>query len=63
MRSSFFVVAVEECVIFNGGKAAILDAKLKMYKRLDDIVEVTRTVSKDLVSFLLSIRDFNMIKI
>ena len=46
--------AVEECVIFNGGKAAILDAKLKMYKRLEDIVEVTRTVSKDLVSFLLS---------
>ena len=46
--------AVEECVIFNGGKAAVLDAKLKMYKRLDDIVEVTQTVSKDLVSFLLS---------
>ena len=46
--------AVEECVIFIGGKAAVIDAKLKMYKRLDDIVEVTQTVSKDLVSFLLS---------
>lgn len=46
--------AVEECVIFNGGKAAVIDAKLKMYERLDDIVEVTQTVSKDLVSFLLS---------
>jgi len=46
--------AVEECVIFNGGKGAVMDAKLKMYERLDDIVEVTQTVSKDLVSFLLS---------
>ena len=45
---------VEKCVIFNGGKDAVMDAKLKMYEHLDNIVEVTQTVSKDLVSFLLS---------
>lgn len=45
---------VEKCVIFYGGKDALIIAKLKMYERLEDIVEVTQTVSKDLVSFMFS---------